>query len=77
VAQEATTSQEAPAASPGAAPTIPGAGAAGVAANGNLTPLYVGASAVGVAVVAAALNDGGSHNGTQGTTGTTGTTGTH
>ncbi|WP_130620457.1 hypothetical protein [Dyella amyloliquefaciens] len=58
---------------------IPGAGAAG-AAEGNLTPVYVGAAVAGVAVVAGALSGGGSHDGTSGTggtTGTTGTTGTH
>ncbi len=55
---------------------IPGARAAG-AAEGQLTPVYVGASVVGAAVIVGALTGGGSHDGTGGTSGTSGTTGTH
>ena len=55
---------------------IPGASAGG-AAEGNLTPVYVGASVAGAAVIAGALTGGGSRDGTGGTGGTTGTTGTH
>jgi hypothetical protein len=60
---------------------LPCSGAAGAAAAaaGNLSPLYVGASVVGVAVIAGALSGGGDshHSSTSGTGGTTGTTGTH
>lgn len=55
---------------------LPGAGAAS-AAEGHLTPVYVGAAVAGVAVIAGALSGGGSHDGSSGTGGTTGTTGTH
>lgn len=54
---------------------IPGAGAAG-AAEGNLTPVYVGATVAGAAVIVGALTGGGSHDGSSGTGGTSGTTGT-
>jgi hypothetical protein len=55
---------------------IPGADA-GAAAEGNLTPVYIGASVAGAAVIAGALTGGGHRDGTGGTGGTTGTTGTH
>jgi len=68
-----------------AAGILPGGAAAGEAV-GNLTPLYVGAGAVGAAVIAGALSGGGDGHhdasnpgggGSSGTGGTTGTTGTH
>jgi len=55
---------------------IPGANA-DAAAEGHLTPVYIGASVAGAAVIAGALTGGGSRDGTGGTGGTTGTTGTH
>ena len=55
---------------------LPGAAAAS-AAEGNLTPVYVGATVAGAAVIVGALTGGGSHDGSSGTGGTTGTTGTH
>ncbi|RAO75155.1 hypothetical protein [Dyella jiangningensis] len=58
------------------AAVIPGA-TAGSAAEGNLTPAYIGASVAGAAVIVGALTGGGSRDGTGGTGGTTGTTGTH
>jgi hypothetical protein len=74
----ATPPAPASASTSGGAIVIPGAHAATAAGEGNLTPLYVGASVVGVAVIAGALNSGGNpHDGTSGTGGTTGTTGTH
>lgn len=66
--------------SPELEPTAPqntGAAAATAASAGSLTPVYIGAAVVGVAVIAAASTGGGDKHGTGGTTGTTGTTGTH
>lgn len=73
--QPAPTEQAASDQRKGAA-TLPGAGAAG-AAEGSLTPVYVGATVAGAAVIVGALTGGGGHDGSSGTGGTTGTTGTH
>ncbi len=58
-----------------------GAKAASAAADGTLTPVYIGAAVAAAATIAGALSGDGSHHndgpgGTGGTTGTTGTTGT-
>ncbi|HVX57255.1 MAG TPA: hypothetical protein VHA37_05980 [Candidatus Saccharimonadales bacterium] len=69
---------------PVAAPTVPGAAAAGQASKGALTAVYIGMGATAVAVIAGATsssnhgneNNGGGGTGTGGT-GTTGSTGTN